>query len=557
MKISTLFCRATLLMVLTVALVFNNANGQVPNDSIVADFNDFERILEETHPDPYTNYGGRPFFRKAAMETRFGLIQDKVTDVREFAWRINEFLAPLKDGHTMAMPDGPFVPGHFPINYTAPSTQILLETINDGIIVKALPDEYKNLVGSRLIAIENVPIKELADKMSKYFIAENETGRMMNLAHYAMQPIALRKAVAGIGETSITYQLKTAKGKKAELTLPIVPYNQVLNWQQKTQSPSVFPGKQLDYDFMGMLQYGHLDEGKNTMYFHVAHMVARDILDRYRENGYDCSELLGAIYGMVGMPVPGNQDMAIAMIPSLSEEFEKMLQLMKQNGSKNLIVDLRGNGGGYTQICYPLVYQLYGDEYLKVKDNLDDGEGGFLITPQLVSNNRLEQWNTERDCNYQYGDYIQYSPKEPHSIVSETMRNAFINGSTCSIKDKLKGQQGQPVYLPEHVYVLTDPTTFSAAFHFAYYLWKMGATIVGVPSSQAPNTYMGQLPFTLKRTGLEGEIDMTIQKFFPDNDPRAKEFTPDMMPTYEDYKRYNFDDNTIPLYLMDIINKKQ
>lgn len=41
---------------------------------------------------------------------------------------------------------------------------------------------------------------------------------------------------------------------------------------------------------------------------------------------------------------------------------------------------------------------------------------------------------------------------------------------------------------PERVYVPTDAGTYSAAFHYAFYLWKMGATIVGVPSSQALNT---------------------------------------------------------------------
>lgn len=41
---------------------------------------------------------------------------------------------------------------------------------------------------------------------------------------------------------------------------------------------------------------------------------------------------------------------------------------------------------------------------------------------------------------------------------------------------------------PERMYVLTDAGTYSAAFHYAFYLWKMGAIIVGVSSSQPPNT---------------------------------------------------------------------
>ena len=62
--------------------------------------------------------------------------------------------------------------------------------------------------------------------------------------------------------------------------------------------------------------------------------------------------------------------------------------------------------------------------------------------------------------------------------------------------------------------------------------------------------------FALPRTGLKGSISNSLQVFLPLNDTRAKDFTPDLMPTYEDFKRYNFDDNTIPLYLLDIINGK-
>ena len=155
MKKNHFLTRATLLILLTLLLAGNKTWAQVPTDSIVADFRYFVKLLEERHPDPYSGYGGKPYFRKAASDARNALLKDKVTDVREFAYRINEFLAPLKDGHTVAMPDGPYVPGHFPIQYTDPATLIILEAINDGIIVKALPDEYKDLVGSRLVAIEN------------------------------------------------------------------------------------------------------------------------------------------------------------------------------------------------------------------------------------------------------------------------------------------------------------------------------------------------------------------------------------------------------------------
>lgn len=126
----------------------------------------------------------------------------------------------------------------------------------------------------------------------------------------------------------------------------------------------------------------------------------------------------------------------------------------------------------------------------------------------------------------------------------------------CSVPEKLQELQGKPLYTPEHIYVVTNDRTFSAAFHFTFYLWKMGATIVGVPSGQAPNTYMEQTLFRLPYTKMQGSISNSMQVCLPTNDPRAKTLYPDLMPTYEDYRKYNFDNQTEILYLPDRIKGK-
>ena len=528
---------------LTVLIAGNCANAQVPNDSIVADFNEFVRLLEETHPDPYTNFGGRPFFRKAAMETRLALVRDSVTSTDELTRRMREFIAPLQDGHTSIWSQQ---------GINTALAPIMFEAINDAIIIKHLPDEYKNLIGSRLTAIENVPVKEVCDGLAMHYTAENEIGKKQLVCYRGMQPNALRKVIPSVSDEYITYQVETPDGKPVDLKLQLMPMDQARQWYMANQgkvTTANLPDGDLTYDFVG--------KDKNTMYLRLHSIMARDCFEYMRDNGWDYQGQLQQMYQFWGKEMPANPDQAIAQMPSFSDEFEKMLQTMKKNRSKNLIIDLRGNDGGFTPITIPTLYQMWGDKYL-----LEQGKWGLLnarmISPLLMKkyNTTLEQENAENHSNFIMGDYFFEEDGVAIDQVTEEIRNEFISSCMSSVKDQLTAQHGQPVYTPQHVYVLTDPGTFSAAFHYAFFLWKMGATIVGVSSSQAPDTYMEVTEFALPRTGLRGSISNSLQVFLPLNDPRAKDFTPDLMPTYEDYKRYNFDDNTIPMYLMDIIDKK-
>ena len=541
MKLMSLFSRAALLSVAAV-LAFNNAHAQIPTDSIVADFNEFVRLLEETHPDPYTNYGGRPFFRRAAMETRMGLVKDSVTSPDVLANRITEFLAPLKDRHTSIWSDNFEWWRHAPIRF---------EAMNEGILyVNVLPDQYKELLGSKLVGIENMSVQDILTAMAERYPAENEVGRMELIG---WDCVSLDKVIPNIPKDSITFHLKSPKGKEVALTLPFTDELGAFSDIEECDLPytDIFPSKQLAFDFVG--------KGKSTMYMRIRSIMARDCIEYMRDNGWEYESSLEQLFYQLyrGQEMPTDPNEAIAMLPSFSDEFEKMLLQMKENGSKNLIIDLRLNSGGFTPIVIPTLYQMWGDEFIK-KSSTFNTEGYTMISPLLTQkyNTTLEQMNAESPVKLEYGDYQWEEQGEPITIVTDEIRNKEISQMMSSVKDKLIAQKGKPVYTPEHVYVLTDPVTFSAAFHYAFFLWKMGATIVGITSSQAPNTYMEQTPFKLPRTGLKGSISNSLQMFLPADDPRAKDFFPDLMPTYEDFKRYNFDWNTIPMYLMDIIEGK-
>lgn len=554
MKLTTFFQRAALLSVLTTVLAFNSAHAQIPTDSIVADFNEFVRLLEETHPDPYTNYGGKPFFRLEAMDTRFGLIEDSVTSTDELARRITKFLAPLEDGHTnIDMGLSSFFEEREP-EMGAP---IDFWPISDGVVIESITTEHKDLIGSRLIAIEGIPLKEICTNLAAYHTAENEIGRITNFCFISsLKPNDLRKVIPDMRQDSITFLLQTPKGKQMNLTLPLIDkYGSGSNIElSSVEHTKPFPSQ-------GNLSYLFVDDKKNSMYFRSSQIVSRDALEIMISHGMDVGQYLKRTYTQYNEDeMPSDVNKALAKIPSFSDEFGKMLQVMKKNKSKNLIIDLRGNSGGFTPITLPTLYQLWGDRYLEEAPRF-----GIkfiqLFSPLYMKkmNITMEQLNAEmQDYGLILGDYIatsegDYSPEE----ITDEYRDRMIEEMTSSVKDKLMAQHGKPVYTPEHVYVLINPTTYSAAFHYAFFLWKMGATIVGLPSKQAPNTYMEATPFELPRTNLKGNISNSLQLFMPNDDPRAHQFTPDLMPTYEDYKHYNFDMNTELLFLLDYIKNQE
>lgn len=528
--------RFLLLLVLLEAVTF--ASAQIPNDSIVADFRYFIHQLEATHPDPYTNYVGKAFFHRAAHETLWSLKDDSVSTREELCWRIRAFLAPLRDGHTQI--HYPETQGSFPL------VPIRFKAVGDGLFVRRLPKEHQHLIGSRLVGIENIQTKDLCEEMMKIYSAENEIGKLANICGHGHQPVVLGRIIPNLRQDTITYHLMTPEGNTVRLPLPLIPVEQWKEWNNgQMAQDNRFPTENLAYTFT--------DKQKSTMYFRSTSIMARDNIEYMYQAGMNYYDDLKYCYDKVyHRPLPSDTLKAISSLPSFSEEFEKMLQQMKRNKSENLIIDLRGNGGGWTPITYPTLYQLWGDGYLQ--KNFQNYLYR-LLSPLYMHklNTTLEQFNARYHTNYEFGDYTFYESHEKTQDVTDETRTRFVSNSMSCIQDKLAKQNGQPIYTPKYIYVLADADTYSAAFHYMFYLWKMGAKIVGVPSSQAPNTYMEVTQFILPRTKLEGSISNSMQLFLPADDPCAKQLTPDILLTYDDYKRYNFDSQAEVLFLLDYI----
>ena len=132
-----------------------------------------------------------------------------------------------------------------------------------------------------------------------------------------------------------------------------------------------------------------------------------------------------------------------------------------------------------------------------------------------------------------------------------TIIGSSVNLLFCisRFRELLKQNWSEPIYTPKEIYVVTDVQTFSAAFHTAYMQWKMGAKVVGVPSGQAPNTYMEVTRFKLPNTGLECSVSNSLQSCFPTDHPMAKTFTPDIQLSYDEYRQSEFSKDAELLYI--------
>ncbi len=529
-----------------------NLKTEISPDSLVADFNTLITYLEQTHPDPYSGFGGRPFFYVKADEVRKKIASGQHS-IADFVSLANQFMANIQDGHTtLSFPGNNKELSGSKKTLQAP---ISLQCIPDGLIFTRVPEKHASLLGSKLISINGMGLDSLLRQIALLTPCENKYGAYSRLTNSYYRELLLPQLFPAA--EILTFTAEDATGKVSSLNIPFQASAETSGEKGVSVSGS-YPGG-LDSHY---LNYGFVDPEKQIMLFRVKSIMARENFAATLQGGWD-----GALQGLenhykwvLQKEIPTNKCSggisavdtvaALAGVPSFSELFHNLLCEMKQNRSSHLIIDLRGNGGGWTPITLPTLYMMYGDSYLQT----DMGTNFYKrLSPLLFQKEKssLEKYNNMYGRKFNMGDY---AGQGKWNRTPEEERKAFLSSAMCSIPESLS-KDGKPVYTPQNIFVLTDAGTFSAAFHYAFYLWKMGATLVGVPSSQAPNTYMEMTPFTLPYTGLSGSISNALQVFLPGNDPRAKTFYPEIMPQYEDYLRYQFSSHTEVVWLIDRIKK--
>jgi len=186
-------------------------------------------------------------------------------------------------------------------------------------------------------------------------------------------------------------------------------------------------------------------------------------------------------------------------------------------------------------------------------------QSGLTIPPNLI----LESINKNRAVPLVLGD-IDFAPifadasavREDSASVAENPERLRKYRMAASFFTEHELGRHAGFYCPENIFVLMTPWTSSSGLDMVLYLYRAGATLIGMPSAQSPNSW-GNLPeWRLDNSSISGEISSSFDIAFGD-DPERGQVLPVHYPlTYEKLAAYDFDHNAIFLLALELLRDR-
>lgn len=503
-------------------------SGAFTRQQLLEDARELARIIEDTHPDPYTAGGGRIAFHRRLHQALNAIPDEGMTKI-EFLRLMRPFVAGVGDAHTN------FMRGYGVDPRRVDGVPLRLKVIEESLVVVGVERARQGLLGSRLVSVEGLPLSELVARQRRQEGIDNQ--------YHALYVLATRSLASREYLRDLVPEWPDAGRVRVELQRPDGG-REVLEMTPPRGNPAwATPPSRVALPVPGRsgFQKAFLqppDGGQDIAYIRFRHM-----------GGYlETREQRDPIISKIVRP------------SSATAEFRELVTEMKQRGTQTLILDSRGNPGGNSLMSEILVYYIYGKEKLHEMVGVGTGEHGAFRYSKLYFADRpsesLAAINQGRAVPLVEGDYdfawsyVSGTPiarrsgseGEPPAVkffrLSPTFREEYDSGTYSGY------------YTPRNVIVLCDAGTLSAGFSVVVEFWRLGATTVGTPPAQGPNSYGSAAIFTLRHTGLKGMVPMISAAHFPDDPSKAHVLPVDHLLTYERFASYNFDPNAEYLYAL-------
>jgi hypothetical protein len=530
-----------LLLVAAVGGSVGNAFAQdvLSHDLVVEDVRYFLAALEEVHPDPYSALGGKVEFKRRSNEILYRIPTSGLS-AREIYEHLAPLIADLGDGHTRLSP-----PAREQEDSPLSVLPVRFRVVMDATYISRAARGFEDLVGQRLMQVEGRPVDEVRAATRALFPAENEYGAAMALTG-AIRSQRLVESLFGRQLEALRVELESPDGSTGVRELPFAAVNE-WTWEEQ-------PGGQFavgDSTQAGPIRWRIL-EPSGVGYLRLKSIEGREAFVEARGR-QDLPTYVGRYYSRyLDRDAPEDLESALIGIPCFTATVGDLLQEMRARDSEILIVDVRGNGGGWSSLMLPLYLLLFGSEYADYPfpDTwVDSASPRFLEMNDWDAGDLAREWGS----GYQPGDYRFETLGPPRGDLDWREYAATLEPLGCGLAAIVDGLDGRPLHSAE-VAVLTDTGTFSAAFHLAYTLWRLGASVVGTPSAQSGNAYTNVLRIELPNSRLTGSIARSAQIYFPDDEVAGEVLTPDFPVLWKDLARYGFDSDAEVAYALDLIS---
>ena len=371
---------------------FEAQNGYISKqDSLLQDYDYFFSQLEQIHPDPYSAFGGKDGFDKAVKQVKYELANRDSLTLNEMQVEVTKLISALHDGHTY-------------IGYDKAQKKVedqwvplKFKVIPNGIIVNGYTPELESLKGAMLCEVEGEALESVLDRLDKLVISENRYGLMGKACTRIGNANVLRQLFPTFNKEQVSMKFRMVNGKDTLVNLPFYPNGPFWENIVWTSTDERFPKRNFEYRFV--------DDNKQTMVMCINSIVSADI--------------------------PNLESYGLKSDVIVADVFAKMLREMKAANSPRLIIDLRGNGGGWTMIMYAALYELYGKRFMDTDLGMNFAtkvSDGWL----KKNNTTLEQVNQNSGTSLKMGDFIE----RPSNISS-------FDWFMCADMNILKAQNGE------------------------------------------------------------------------------------------------------------------
>lgn len=540
---TTLWIFLPALSVFLIAGTSHAQNSLLEQQALIEDIRQLANIIENTHPDPYSAGGGRIAFHRRLHQT-LNAVPDSGMSANDLIRLLRPFVAAVGDQHTEIYSDYPADdggPGGLPFVFDVVE--------EDLYVIAAFQETDKEFVGAVLVSIEGVTTAELVDRFSRLEGVENKYYALRQLGrHNLLFRAYLKELVPEWKDTTqIAFQLQLPTGEVRDLvrSVPVVITGALSHLGTSHVDLPETDSSDFGFEFIDPLK-----TGEEIGYLRV------DFMEGYRE----AHEMNVA---------RGREDLTrdqLALFPSATETFRRMVIDMKERGTDALIIDLRKNGGGNFIMAPALVYFLYGKQRLTAinqRKAAGAGHGDRYSRLYFESNPNasLERINQGRSVPLIMGD-IDFSRilnnvdrNDSLSVLEENPSRLELYQRASTFYDEYVSESYSGYYCPEHVFVLVSPFTSSSGLDMTLYLFRAGATLIGTPSAQAPNSWGNLLNWKLTNSGIEGEVSSSFDIAFPDDPQRGRVLPVHYDLTYDKLASYSFDPDATFLYAMEILAK--